>query len=100
MIKPTYLYIKEHDITGLKYLGKTIADPYSYLGSGKYWKDHKRMSNGQKGIIKTDQHLKKIGISISKSTKGKSKPTIECPICGVTGGNNVMKRWHFNNCKK
>lgn len=41
MIKPTYLYIKQHAITGLKYFGKTTkSDPYKYLGSGKYWLRH------------------------------------------------------------
>ena len=38
---PTYLYIKQHSITGLKYFGKTIKkDPVKYLGSGTYWKNH------------------------------------------------------------
>jgi len=36
-----YLYVKTHNKTGLKYLGKTISeDPYSYPGSGKYWSAH------------------------------------------------------------
>jgi hypothetical protein len=36
-----YLYKKTHRITGLMYLGKTTSkDPYSYSGSGKYWKRH------------------------------------------------------------
>ena len=35
-----YLYIKTHNITGLKYLGKTIQDPYTYKGSGKRWLYH------------------------------------------------------------
>lgn len=36
-----YLYIKTHNITGLKYLGKTESkDPFVYKGSGKYWKWH------------------------------------------------------------
>lgn len=35
-----YLYIKTHNKTGLKYFGKTVLDPYSYHGSGKYWKKH------------------------------------------------------------
>ena len=40
-MKPTYLYIKQHSITGLKYFGKTTKnDPIKYLGSGKYWKRH------------------------------------------------------------
>jgi hypothetical protein len=37
----TYLYIKTHNITGLKYFGKTTKkDPYSYIGSGEYWLSH------------------------------------------------------------
>jgi hypothetical protein len=39
-IKPTYLYIKQHSVTGLKYFGKTTQNPYQYLGSGSYWKKH------------------------------------------------------------
>jgi hypothetical protein len=36
-----YLYIKTHQITGLKYFGKTTKkDPYSYKGSGKHWLNH------------------------------------------------------------
>ena len=35
-----YLYLKTHANTGLKYLGKTITDPYTYLGSGKRWRRH------------------------------------------------------------
>lgn len=36
-----YLYVKTHNITGLKYFGQTSAkDPYSYRGSGTYWKNH------------------------------------------------------------
>jgi len=39
--KPTWLYIKKHNKTGLKYFGKTTtSDPVTYLGSGKYWKLH------------------------------------------------------------
>lgn len=39
-----YLYKKTHKTTGLKYLGKTIAnDPYSYPGSGIYWQRHLEM---------------------------------------------------------
>lgn len=34
------LYVKTHSITGLRYLGQTIGDPFTYLGSGVYWKKH------------------------------------------------------------
>jgi len=36
-----YLYVKTHNKTGLKYLGKTESkDPHKYSGSGTYWKLH------------------------------------------------------------
>lgn len=39
--KPVYLYVKTHRVTGLKYFGKTVSkNPYSYKGSGKYWRNH------------------------------------------------------------
>jgi hypothetical protein len=37
---PTYLYVKTHNITGLKYFGKTTGDPSKYQGSGVYWLRH------------------------------------------------------------
>lgn len=37
----TYLYVKQHRITGLKYFGKTTnSNPYNYTGSGLYWSSH------------------------------------------------------------
>ena len=38
--RPTFLYIKQHKVTGLKYFGKTHQNPERYKGSGMYWKDH------------------------------------------------------------
>lgn len=35
-----YLYVKRHKITGLKYLGQTKKDPFTYSGSGIYWRKH------------------------------------------------------------
>lgn len=35
-----YLYIKQHEITGLKYFGMTTQDPYVYSGSGRIWRKH------------------------------------------------------------
>lgn len=37
---PTWLYIKQHNKTGLKYFGKTTKNPYIYKGSGVYWTRH------------------------------------------------------------
>lgn len=40
MSKTIYLYLKTHNTTGLKYLGKTIEDPHTYKGSGLVWNRH------------------------------------------------------------
>jgi len=41
MSNTIYLYLKTHNITGLKYLGKTVSkDPYAYKGSGVIWRAH------------------------------------------------------------
>lgn len=39
--KPSYLYIKTHNLTGLKYFGKTCeSNPHRYKGSGTEWMKH------------------------------------------------------------
>jgi len=38
--KTIYLYLKTHNKTGLKYLGKTVQDPHKYRGSGIVWRRH------------------------------------------------------------
>lgn len=56
-MKPTFLYIKQHNITGLKYFGKTTErNPYAYLGSGKYWKKHIN-KHGTEHVITVWAHL-------------------------------------------
>lgn len=35
-----YLYVKTHNQTGLKYLGQTSSNPYTYRGSGTRWVNH------------------------------------------------------------
>ncbi len=41
LFKPTYLCVKTHNVTGLKYFCKTTKNNYkSYSGSGIYWKRH------------------------------------------------------------
>lgn len=40
-MKQHSLYVKTHNVTGLKYLGQTSkSDPHKYPGSGKYWVKH------------------------------------------------------------
>lgn len=35
----------------------------------------------------------------SRSNTMKAKPSVICPHCSKEGKGNVMKRYHFNNCK-
>jgi hypothetical protein len=37
------LYLKTHNVTGMKYLGQTTRNPYKYEGSGVYWRRHIEM---------------------------------------------------------
>ena len=44
---------------------------------------------------KTEEHK----LNISKARLGVKAKLIICPNCNKKGGENTMKRWHFNNCK-
>ena len=57
-----YLYTKTHNVTGLKYFGKTIKDPFKYKGSGKVW----------------SQHLKDFGDNVSTEIVGHFTDREEC----------------------
>lgn len=66
-----YLYIKTHNKTGLKYLGKTIQDPHKYKGSGKRWKNHiKKHGNDVTtkivGVFETIEDLIKFSVPLSE----------------------------------
>lgn len=53
MVTKYYLYIKTSPI-GLKYLGKTTKNPFTYLGSGKIWKRHIKKHNLTINDIRTE----------------------------------------------
>jgi len=42
-------------------------------------------------------HTDKTKLNHSKFMK--SQPSIKCPYCDKVGGNGIMQRWHFDNCK-
>lgn len=56
-----YLYVKTHTVTGLKYLGQTKSNPFSYLGSGITWVEHLK------------EHGKHINTEILKECKTKKE---------------------------
>ena len=73
VMRPTYIYIKQHLKTGLKYLGKTVKDPYNYLGSGKYWKSHIHKHGIQyvhTCLVHTDIHKQHLSIKMTGNTFG------------------------------
>ena len=71
MSNTIYLYLKTHNVTGLKYLGKTEKDPFKYQGSGKHWTRHinKHGYDVTTEILfeTTDkEEFKKVGLEYSK----------------------------------
>jgi hypothetical protein len=65
--KPTYLYVKTHNQTGLKYFGKTSKNPHTYKGSGKYWV----------------RHLNVYGRDISTEIIGYFEDAVECSAAAI-----------------
>ena len=67
-----YLYVKTHNITGLKYLGITTSNSVEvYKGSGKYWRRHIRKHGYDvttEVLLETKSHdeLKETGVFFSK----------------------------------
>lgn len=72
MTRKIYLYKKTHKITGLQYLGKTIArDPFVYPGSGVYWTRHLEMHGNEVETeilreCQSEDDLKEWGLYYSK----------------------------------
>ena len=65
-----YLYLKEHNTSGLKYLGVTKNNPHTYKGSGKHWKSHLKVHGNDvttRVLLETDctEELKREGIRYS-----------------------------------
>lgn len=87
MFKPTYLYIKTHNKTGLKYFGKTTsADPSLYKGSGVYWL----------------KHLKKHGNYVTTEILGYYLDEEKCRNDAITfsENNNIVESTEWANLKE
>lgn len=48
--RPTYLYIKQHSVTGKLYFGKTTSNPEKYDGSGLHWSHHIKL-HGKEHVV-------------------------------------------------
>jgi len=55
-------------------------------------KANKNLSKSE--ITRRSEWMKTINL-----TKDKTPKQVSCPWCEKVGGDNAMKRWHFDNCK-
>jgi hypothetical protein len=92
--RPTWLYVKQHKITGLKYFGKTTRkNPLTYYGSGKYWKRHlfkhgKHVDTIWYKLFTDQEELSKFAMSFSTENRiVESSEWANCiPENGMDGG--------------
>jgi hypothetical protein len=100
------LYLKTHNQTGLKYLGKTVGDPFSYKGSGKIWQRHLKKHGDDhttKILLETDDpsELRKWGLYYSNFwniVESKEFANL-CPEMG-SGGDTSMTDNYKNGLKR
>lgn len=60
---------------------------------------HKQnMSKSQLAFYQTPEGKKALEQKAEKQ-RGKVRRKETCPHCGKEGGEGIMKRWHFDNCK-
>lgn len=86
---------KERNYTGEKscWFGKSGEGTPNY--GNKHSDEAKlKISKANKGRKHSEETRK----NMSQSRKGKKQDKIKCPHCNKEGG-NVMKRYHFDNCK-
>jgi hypothetical protein len=81
--KPTYLYVKTHNVTGLKYFGKTTSNRKSYKGSGHYW----------------TRHIKKHGYDVTTEILGYFTDPEECFkfATAFSNANNIVESSEWAN---
>ena len=65
--------------------------------------EHKdKISKALTGIKRSPETRAKMSAAKQGVTNDWSKgkqPIISCPICGKEGGQSLIRRWHFDNCK-
>ncbi len=99
---------------GLAHKGKVVSDETKLLlkevktGKTDSEETKSKKSNSAKNKVFSEQHLKNLseaakGVPKSEAHKQamkQPKPKITCPHCGTIGGGQaLMNRWHFDNCK-
>lgn len=75
-------------------------EAHPWFGRKKTLEHRQKLSIASKGNksnlgkVKSDQTK----LKQSLAQKGKKKKNAKCPHCGKIGNENVMYRWHFDNC--
>lgn len=96
-----------------KELNSRVNIKNKIAGMKRAWADGKMQnrnntnigSRNKEEVVKEKISKALKGRSLSKSHKlklkeiSKNRPIISCPHCSVIGKGNIMKRWHFGNCK-
>ena len=86
-------------MTGKKHTNETKKK----MSSKAITQEHRdNISKSKKNVPFSSQHLENLSkINKINGAKRKSipKPKTTCPHCGKEGGNSLMTRYHFNNCK-
>jgi len=103
--KPTYLYIKQHSLTGMKYFGKTSRSKEflleKYKGSGKHWTNHLK-KHGEEFVTtiwyelfdNKDDCIEFAEFFSEEANIVKSKKWAnEKPESGIDGGSNGRIGW-------
>ena len=92
-----YLYLKIHKKTGLKYLGKTIQDPFKYRGSGVRWVSHLKVHGNDVSTVilkecSNEEDLKQWGLYFSNLWN--VVESAEFANLVVEAGDNSEKKTH------
>jgi hypothetical protein len=85
--------------TGKKRKPRTLehARNIGLANKGRKATEQQNLNNSLAQIGKTlnTEHRQKIG----SANRGKQRIQVTCPHCKKTGANNMMTRWHFDNCR-
>lgn len=79
---------------GNKY-GKNLGEESRKLRREKFLVDNP----GKNKSEETKRKISKSKIGKPSLNKGIPRKKVTCPYCGKEGGEGLMGRWHFNNCK-
>jgi len=72
----------------------------SGINSPRYGKPHSEETKAKmSAVLKGRQFSNDSKAKMSAAQKRIIHPIVECPHCGKRGKDNVMARYHFNNCK-